>query len=547
MGVVYRARQLGLNRPVALKMHLGADPRQVIRFLAEAEAVAAVKHPHVVEVYKYGEHDGRPFLVMEFCPGGSLDRSLGAGRLEPRAAADLLAKVAAGVGAAHEQGIVHRDLKPANVLLDAAGEPKVTDFGLAKRAGGAGQTQTGAVMGTPAYMSPEQAGGGTKFVGPPTDVWSLGVVLYEMLAGDRPFAGQDSWSTLGQVMKGEVPPLGRKVTGLPRDLVLICERCLCKDPRDRYPTAGELAADLQRFLAGEPVSVRAPGPAERLWRWARRNPVVAGLLAAVVLMTVGGLAGLSSLWLDAAAARRLADRRAGDAEAARAEAQAERDRAVGNLREAVRQRERAHFYLETFLDMRRFGRTLTRHPMRDDFALGVVIMNRGSGERSRAQIAVGDFDKSQPFQLAITSPVDCHVTVFYALPESSRKPGRPAACLLVYPNALERGERLAAGRTYLIPGDPRAFLSPVVTEGEPAYLYIVASERAWVPEPDLPSVPFPGFSPEGMARLATAVTALVEGPGPAAGSPRVAEEIVVFNVRSNAMPGGPANHEGKSH
>ncbi len=287
MGVVYLARQDGLNRPVALKMILGAaNERALIRFLAEAEAVAAVRHPNVVEVYHFGQHGARPYLALEFCPGGDLDALAGAGKLEPRRAAELMAQVAEGVAAAHAQGIVHRDLKPHNVMLTAAGEPKVTDFGLAKRLAGAGLTATGAVVGTPAYMAPEQAGG-TKFVGPPADVWSLGVMLYELLAGERPFVGDNSWSVLGRVMKGAYPPLSKVAGGVPRDLVLVAEHCLKLDPRDRYAGASELAADLRAYLAGRPISVRPAGRLETAAKWARRNPAVAGLFAALFAMVCG--------------------------------------------------------------------------------------------------------------------------------------------------------------------------------------------------------------------------------------------------------------------
>ena len=184
MGVVWKARQVALNRVVALKMVLGgrrAGAKELIRFLAEAEAVAAVKHPHVVQVHEYGEADGRPFLAMEYLSGGSLTERLKEnGRLVPKAAAEMVGKLAGAVQAAHDQGIVHRDLKPGNVLYDEYGEPKVTDFGLAKRAGGNDLTATQAVMGTPAYMAPEQARGDSKFVGP-GGRYSLGVILYEVL------------------------------------------------------------------------------------------------------------------------------------------------------------------------------------------------------------------------------------------------------------------------------------------------------------------------------------------------------------------------------
>src|SRR5262249_21433874 len=262
MGVVYRARDTRLNRVVALKMVHGeaAAPRALIRFLAEAEAVAAIKHPHVVQVYECGEANGRPFLALEYLPGGPLaERLKASGQLPPHEVAELLAKVADGVAAAHELGIVHRDLKPSNVLFDEAGSPKVTDFGLARRAAGSEGTQTGAILGTPAYMSPEQAGGRTRFVGPQSDVWSLGVVLYECRVGVRPFAEEGVEDLLGQVTTAAFVPLRAGVRRLPRDLDTVVSRCLGRDPADRYPSAKELADDLGRFVRGEPVAARPVG------------------------------------------------------------------------------------------------------------------------------------------------------------------------------------------------------------------------------------------------------------------------------------------------
>jgi eukaryotic-like serine/threonine-protein kinase len=311
MGVVWKARQVKLNRPVALKMVLGdqrAGSKELIRFLAEAEAVAAVKHPHVVQVYEYGDAGGRPFLAMEYLPGGSLtERLKQAGRLDAKAAAELVGTLASAVQAAHDQGIVHRDLKPGNVLYDEQGRPKVTDFGLAKRTGGSDLTATQAVMGTPAYMAPEQARGDTKFVGPQADVYSLGVILYECLTGARPFADPDRFALLRKVVQEEPERPGKRVPGLPYDVELICLKCLAKDPVERYPTTSALAADLARFAAGEPVSVRAAGVVERAAKWARRKPTLAaaytlGLLA----ILLGGLGGVAVWqWL---AAERLRDK-----------------------------------------------------------------------------------------------------------------------------------------------------------------------------------------------------------------------------------------------
>jgi tetratricopeptide (TPR) repeat protein/tRNA A-37 threonylcarbamoyl transferase component Bud32 len=292
MGVVYKARHGRLNRPAALKMVLGearADSKGIIRFLAEAEAAAAVEHPHVVRVYDFGESDGRPFLALELCPGGSLADRLKAGRLAPTAAAGLVRKVADGVAAAHGLGIVHRDLKPANVLFDEHGEPKVADFGLAKRGAGADLTHSGAVLGTPAYMSPEQAQGGTKFVGPQADVWALGVILYECLTGARPFAADDAWALLRKVMSDDPPGVRTLARAVPRDLDLVCRKCLAKDPRNRYATAAELADDLGRFLAGRPITARPAGLAGRSWKWAKRNkPAVA------VILALSALAGMAA-------------------------------------------------------------------------------------------------------------------------------------------------------------------------------------------------------------------------------------------------------------
>lgn len=315
MGVVYRAVHRGLNRPAALKMvrgHDRADPRHLIRFLAEAEAVAAVQHPHVVRVYDFGHSDGRPYLAMELLPGGSLADRLRSGPLDPRHAAALLAKLAGAVQAFHDLGIVHRDLKPANVLFDAAGEPKVTDFGLAKRGTGSDLTATQAVMGTPAYMTPEQVAGGSKFVGPAADVYALGTVLYECLTDTRPFDGPDLPVLMRQIADDPPEPPRKRAPTLPRDIELVCLKCLEKRPADRYPSAAALADDLRRFAAGEPVSVRPAGLLERGYKWARRKPTVAALYAATaagaLLVAVAAAVGL--LWREAVAER-------GNAESAR--------------------------------------------------------------------------------------------------------------------------------------------------------------------------------------------------------------------------------------
>ena len=342
MGAVYHARQLALNRDVALKVVLGAEragPRTLVRFLAEAEAVAAVRHPHVVQVYEYGDHGGLPYIALEYLAGGTLaDRLRAAGRLDPRAAAGLVEKLARGVAAAHDRQIVHRDVKPSNILFDPAGEPKVADFGLAKRAVGADLTTTGAVMGTPAYMSPEQAGGRTKFVGPPADVWALGVILYECLVGARPFDGETTDDILEQVRTAAPRRPRDRQPAVPRDLEVVCLKCLAKDPRDRYSTATELADDLRRFLDGRPVTARPVGTLARLAKWVRRNPVPAAV-ASVALATTVTAVVFGFVALDSDRARLRAEGRTATEQAKRLQEHAAATVRIavhkGNLRQAV--------------------------------------------------------------------------------------------------------------------------------------------------------------------------------------------------------------------
>jgi WD40 repeat protein len=327
MGVVYRARQDRLNRTVAVKMLLKeqfADVSDVVRFRSEAEAVAAVTHPHVVKVYESGQHAGRPYFVMEYLSGGTLHAKLRTSApLPPDAAAGVVEKLAWAVHAAHQQGIIHRDLKPGNVLFDADGEPRVTDFGLAKRSSQE-LTKTQVVMGTPAYMPPEQAAGRAKYAGPPADIYALGVILYEALTGHTPFSEIDSVVMLARVISE--PPVSprSKVAGIPHDLELICLKCLEKEPGDRYPTAAALGDDLRRFLNREPVSIRPAGPIEKAVKWARRRPTLASAYAlgaaAAGLLLFGG--GVSALWLQAEHARRTADESATQADSARHEANA---------------------------------------------------------------------------------------------------------------------------------------------------------------------------------------------------------------------------------
>jgi WD40 repeat protein len=299
MGVVYQARQtkLNLNRVVALKMILAgshATPDQLARFRTEAQAVARLQHRNIVQIYEVGEYDGLPYFSLEFCAQGSLAAQLRRGPMLPARAAALTATLARAIHAAHEHKIVHRDLKPANVLLTAAGEPKITDFGLAKKQDdGSGQTQSGAILGTPSYMAPEQAAGKIKEVGPAADIYALGAVLYEVLTGAPPFRADTPMDVVLQILSREPVPPRQRRPNVPADLQTICLKCLAKEPAQRYATAEALADDLERFLADKPIMARRASRRERAWRWCRRNPVVAGLSAAVAgvlclgMMTVG--------------------------------------------------------------------------------------------------------------------------------------------------------------------------------------------------------------------------------------------------------------------
>jgi WD40 repeat protein/tRNA A-37 threonylcarbamoyl transferase component Bud32 len=282
MGVVYKARQVKLNRVVALKMIVSgahAGETDLARFRTEAEAIARLQHPNIVQIYEVNEQGGLPYFSLEFCAGGSLERKLNGTPLPPREAAQLVETLARAMAAAHQKGVIHRDLKPANVLLAEDGTPKITDFGLAKKLDEAGRTASGAVLGTPSYMAPEQAGGKNREVGPPADVYALGAILYECLTGRPPFRAATALDTLMQVVADEPVPPTQLQSKTPRDLETITLKCLQKDPRGRYGSAQALADDLGRYLKGEPIQARPVGPAERLWRWCQRNWAVAALLA----------------------------------------------------------------------------------------------------------------------------------------------------------------------------------------------------------------------------------------------------------------------------
>jgi serine/threonine-protein kinase len=295
MGVVYKARQLGLKRLVALKMILAAEhagPQQRARFRTEAEAVARCQHPNIVQIHDIGEHQGRPYFSLELVEGGSLEKRLVAHSFTAHQAARLIETLARAVQVAHRRGIVHRDLKPANILLTAEGEPKIADFGLAKcLEGDAGRTQSGAVLGTPSYMAPEQAEGKVRKIGPATDVYALGAILYELLTGRPPFRGESILAILELVRTQDPVPPSRLQPNTPRDLETICLRCLQKDPAKRYASAELLAEDLRQFLAGSRIKTRRPAPrrvtlARRAGRTLWGIVTTCGLLALALIATI---------------------------------------------------------------------------------------------------------------------------------------------------------------------------------------------------------------------------------------------------------------------
>jgi serine/threonine-protein kinase len=302
MGVVYKARQQSLNRPVALKVIRAGEPVSLVdvrRFRTEAEVVAQLEHPNIVPVYEVGERDGFLYLSMRLVEGGTLADQIDRFATDPRAAAKLVATVARAVYFAHQRGVLHRDLKPGNILLDSHDRPLVTDFGLAKRVEeDSGLTQSGVIVGTPSYMAPEQAAAPKGTPTTTADVWGLGAVLYALLTGRPPFRGATVLETLEQVRTADPEPPHRANSRVDRDLETICLKSLQKDPAGRYPSAEALADDLERWLRGDPILAQPLPWAARVWRWSRRNPTVASLAFATVILATVLLLGLATAtWL----------------------------------------------------------------------------------------------------------------------------------------------------------------------------------------------------------------------------------------------------------
>ena len=315
MGIVYKARQISLNRPVALKMIRSAalaSEDELRRFQNEAEAIALLDHPHIVPILEVGNDDGQRYFSMKLIAGSSLDKKLADFIAEPSLAAKVLKQAALAVHHAHQRGVLHRDLKPANILLDERGEPYVTDFGLAKRVEGDSElTHSGSIMGTPAYMVPEQASGRRGAVTTSSDVYGLGTILYALLTGRAPFDCDSIVETLEEVRSATPVAPSKKNPRAPRDLEVICLKCLEKDPARRYGSAQALADDLARYLAGQPIVARPVTLFERAGKWARRKPAIAALLVVVIFVAALGSCGVLWQWRAAVLARCDAERKRG--------------------------------------------------------------------------------------------------------------------------------------------------------------------------------------------------------------------------------------------
>lgn len=354
MGVIFKARQQSLKRVVALKMILAgrlASPADVERFQLEARAAGRLKHPNIVPIHEVGEYEGHHYFTMDLVEGRSLAELIRKETLPSKHAAKIVATVAEAVHYAHEKGTLHRDLKPANILIDSDGEPHITDFGLAKLLEVDDDddreelTASGQVLGTPSYMSPEQASGKTALIGPASDIYSLGAILYSCMAGRAPFVAESTVDTIMQVLKKEPVPPRDLNPSVPRDLNTICLKCLSKEPHRRYGTAKLLTDDLHRFLQGRSVLARPVGPLERGWRWCKRNPLPASLLALLLLAFAGGFAGVTSQWLRAEELARRESLASTRANQQRARANEEAERARRSARQATQAAHESNTYL----------------------------------------------------------------------------------------------------------------------------------------------------------------------------------------------------------
>lgn len=438
MGVVYRARQLRLNRIVALKTILAGDhatPEAAVRFLAEAEAVARLQHPNIVQIFAFGEHEGRSYFEMEYVPGGNLAGRTGGESWSPRDAARLVETLARAIHEVHRLGIVHRDLKPANILLSAEDEPKIADFGLAKWLNvETGLTRSQWIIGSPHYMAPEQAGG-LGAVGPAADVYSLGAILYELLTGRPPFRAATVLETLEQV-KTAMPVIPTRLRPtLPRDVVTICLKCLEKDPARRYAGADILAEDLRRFGAGEPILARPPSGPEKLWRLCRREPA----LALLALSLIAGLVGASTQWWRA-------ERHLRDANEHRRSAEASYRKQLKAYEDLGRAKGRAQVRLDAAMKaVRRF----------QEMSIAPALLRDPGLESLRARLlrTLLDFYRDLQASLEDDASPDAHGQLSDAYADAAKvtyELGLPEEALTAYQHSLRLVEQIAAAS----PGDP---------------------------------------------------------------------------------------------
>lgn len=452
MGSVYKAYHPGLQRTVALKTIRRSldDPSDQQRLYSEARAAAILQHPGIIAIYEVGEHDGQPFFSMEYVAGQTLAEFAAARPLPEQAAATLARQIAEALDYAHGMGVIHRDIKPSNVIVDASGQPRLADFGLARRLESDSKlTATGTVLGTPCYMAPEQARGELQDVGPLSDVYSLGATLYELLCGRPPFNAASPWEVLCQVLSAE--PVSPRLLNpaVSRDLETICLKCLQKRPADRYPTAAALAEELGRFLRGEPILARPVSRVEHAWRWCRRNPKLASASAAALALLATTLIAVSTGYVTTS--RALAE-----AETVSAEARAAVDRFFTQvsenrlLDEPGLQPLRKDLLRDARDYYRRFLETRSRDPaLRRDVALAHYRLgwfahtidsdDAAAQEEFRAALATLDHCRGEAEAAVLGARGD----IWTGLGQTSQELGRTVEARQAYENAIENRQQAA--------------------------------------------------------------------------------------------------------